>query len=97
VPQDWDRDRFDAPRWGIRLRIVAKLVFEANIHGTVAVYMRVRGPHKGERLAHMTERVRYYSMPDGFTTGGKSTVTYSCSKDLEEMDGVGDVLKGRVC
>ncbi len=54
------------------------------------------GPHEGKRLAHMTERGRYGAMPDGFTTGGDATVPHSGSKNLEEMDWVGDVVKGRV-
>jgi hypothetical protein len=72
---------------------VPKLVLETNIHGIMAVYTRVQGPHEGKRLAHMTECGRYCSMPDRFTTGGDSTIAHSYSKDLEEMDGVGDVLK----
>jgi hypothetical protein len=96
VAQNWDRDRLDTARRGIRLRIVPKLVLETNIDGAVAVYTRVRGPHEGKRLAHMTEGGRYGAMPDGFTTGGDATVSYSGSKDLEEMDGVGDVAKGGV-
>jgi hypothetical protein len=35
-------------------------------------------------------------MSNGFTTGGNATITYSEGKDLEEMEGVRDVAKGRV-
>ncbi len=55
-----------------------------------------QGPHEGKRLAHMAEHSRYCCMPNGFTTGCNSTVMHSSGNNLEEIDWVGDVVKGRV-
>jgi hypothetical protein len=55
MAEDLDRDRLDTLwRW-ICLRMVPKLVLEAQVNVALTVHTRVWGPHVGERLAHKME------------------------------------------
>ena len=96
VAQDSDGDRLCALGCRVGFRAVPKLVLEAQVSVAMTVWTRVRGPHAGERLAHVTERCRCRCMSNGFATGCKSSISDSSGEDLKEVDGIGDVTKGRV-
>ena len=44
----------------------------------------------------MTERGRHRCMSNGFTTGCETSIADSSGEDLEQVDGIGEVAKGRV-
>jgi hypothetical protein len=88
---DWDG--LD-PVWrGVNPGVGLQLALDPKIDPTLVILANVFGPHAGERLAHGAECVLHCARSDGLLAGGESTIPVPLSKDLEDRDGVVELVE----
>jgi hypothetical protein len=80
-------------RRGVFLAVAEKLPRNPEVNGAEGIFLDVRGPRLGERLAHHTDGVFHCSRLDGFLHGSLASISIPLCKDLDDGDGVVAVLE----